>query len=166
MKDKTTIERKKVNFNLFNPCTVAEIEVRYYPTIEKSERKKVFTSLDCFNSLMEVWDKGKLSMVESFYIILLNRANKVIGIECVSVGGVTGTVADAKKIFHTAITCLATGIILAHNHPSGNTQPSQADRDLTKSLVEGGKYLDIKIVDHLIVTGESTYLSFADEGYM
>lgn len=163
MTNKTTIEKRPVNFNLFNPCIVAEIEVRYYPTIPKSERKTIFTSLDSFNALMEIWDKGKISMVEHFYIILMNRANKVIGIEKVSEGGVNGCMADAKKIFHTAINCMVSGIILAHNHPSGNLQPSQSDRDLTRNLIAGGKHLEIVVADHLIVTGEQIYFSFADE---
>ena len=94
--------------------------------------------------------------------MLLNRANKVISKEQISIGGVGGTVVDAKMVFKVAIQSLASSIILAHNHPSGNLNPSQADLDLTKKLKEAGKYLDIQVLDHLILT-DGTYTSFADE---
>ena len=101
---------------------------------------------------------------EEFWIILLNRANKVISKEQISTGGVSGTVVDAKIVFRKALeTALASSIILCHNHPSGNTQPSQADFDLTKKLKEAGATLDVLVLDHLIIA-ESGYYSFADEG--
>lgn len=95
--------------------------------------------------------------------MLLNRANKVLGIFEVSSGSSAGTVADPKLIFAAAIKANACGIIMAHNHPSGNLSASQADIDLTKKVKEGGKLLEIQMLDHLIVTTE-TYYSFADEG--
>jgi DNA repair protein RadC len=100
---------------------------------------------------------------EAFWIILLNRANRVIKKYHVSQGGVTGTVADPKIIFKAALEELASGIILAHNHPSGNLTASQADIDLTKKLVAGGRLLEIQVLDHLILAGQK-YFSFADEG--
>ncbi|PQA58396.1 RadC family protein [Siphonobacter curvatus] len=102
---------------------------------------------------------------EEFWILLLNRANQIIRPMQVSAGGVSGTVADPKLIFKHAIEHLASGMILAHNHPSGNLQPSQADRDLTRKLKEAGKLLDIPILDHLILS-DHKYLSFADEGLL
>ncbi|OZI07459.1 hypothetical protein BWI93_14035 [Siphonobacter sp. BAB-5385] len=102
---------------------------------------------------------------EEFWILLLNRANQIIRPMQVSAGGVSGTVADPKLIFKHAIEHLASGMILAHNHPSGNLQPSQADRDLTRKLKEAGKLLDIPILDHLILC-DHKYLSFADEGLL
>jgi len=102
---------------------------------------------------------------EEFWIMLLNRAHKVIGKFVVSSGGLTGTVADQRIIFKKALDESACGIILAHNHPSGNLKPSQADIQLTKRLVEGGRILDIPIMDHLIIT-ETSYYSFADEGML
>jgi DNA repair protein RadC len=95
--------------------------------------------------------------------MLLNRQNKVTGIFTVSLGGIAGTVADPKLIFGCALKAAASGIILAHNHPSGCLQASHADIDLTKKLRDGGKLLDIQILDHIIITGEA-YFSFADEG--
>jgi len=99
---------------------------------------------------------------EEFWIILLNRANRLIEIKNVSKGGVSGTVADAKLIFKAALAKLASSIILCHNHPSGNLKPSRADLQLTEKLVKGGKNLDIAVLDHLIV-GNNSYFSFADE---
>jgi DNA repair protein RadC len=103
-------------------------------------------------------------------MLLLNRANKVLGIFEVSSGSATGTVADPKLVFAAAIKTNACGIILAHyvkahNHPSGNLQPSQADIDLTRRMKEGGKLLEIQLLDHVILTSEG-YYSFADEGLL
>lgn len=100
---------------------------------------------------------------EEFWIILLNRANRLIEVRNVSKGGVSGTVADAKLIFKAALAKLASSIILCHNHPSGKLKPSRADLQLTNKLVEGGKNLDIAVLDHLIL-GNNSYFSFADEG--
>jgi DNA repair protein RadC len=102
---------------------------------------------------------------EEFWIVLLNRANRVIKKHQISQGGVAGTVADPKIIFKTALEELASGIILAHNHPSGNLTASQADIDLTKKLKEAGKLLEIQVLDHLIIAGQK-YFSFADEGML
>jgi len=102
---------------------------------------------------------------EEFWILLLNRANRVIGRECISTGGVSGTVVDAKIVFRKALEYQASSLILGHNHPSGNLAPSTADRQLTAKLTQAGKHLDIAVLDHLIVTN-SSYYSFADEGDM
>ena len=100
---------------------------------------------------------------EQFWVLLLNRANEVIRPQQISIGGVSGTVADPKMIFKAAIEHLASAIILVHNHPSGNLTPSQADKELTKKVKEGGKTLDIPVLDHLIFS-DNGYFSFADEG--
>lgn len=100
---------------------------------------------------------------EEFWVVLLNRANMVVKKVTISSGGISGTVADPRKIFKHAIEHLASGIILVHNHPSGNLKPSEADFQLTKKIKEGGKCLDIPVLDHLIFTNNG-YYSFADEG--
>lgn len=100
---------------------------------------------------------------EQFWIVLLNRASKVIGKQLISKGGQNGTVADPKIIFKIALESNAPSIILAHNHPSGNLKPSQADINLTQKLCSAGSTLDISVLDHLIFSN-SRYLSFADEG--
>lgn len=100
---------------------------------------------------------------EEFYAIFLSRANVIKGIECISKGGVSGTVADGKLIFKKALEKTASAIILCHNHPSGNLKPSKADKDLTTKMVEFGKYIEMPVLDHLIITNNS-YFSFADQG--
>jgi DNA repair protein RadC len=99
---------------------------------------------------------------EEFWVIFLNRANEVLGKENISKGGVSGTVVDPKVVFKQAVQFPASAIILAHNHPSGNLEPSSADHQLTKKLKEAGKALDIPVLDHLII-GERDYFSFVDE---
>lgn len=100
---------------------------------------------------------------EEFWVIYLNRANAVIGKENVSKGGVSGTTVDPKVVFKMAVQFPASAIILAHNHPSGQLKPSQADHQLTRKLKEAGNALDIPVLDHLII-GERDYFSFVDEG--
>jgi len=102
---------------------------------------------------------------EEFWIIILNRANYVLRKNQISSGGISGTVADPKLIFKSALDYGGCSIILVHNHPSGNLQPSQADITLTKTLKEAGKFLEIPVLDHIIVS-DNSYFSFADEGMM
>ena len=102
---------------------------------------------------------------EEFWVLYLNRSNQLIDRVCISQGGVAGTVVDAKLIFKNGLQALASGIILVHNHPSGQLKPSQLDLDITKKLKQGAALLDMKIHDHLIVGGRQ-YLSFADEGLL
>jgi len=100
---------------------------------------------------------------EVFAVIFLNRANKINHFEIISQGGITGTVADPRIILKKALEEEAVNIILCHNHPSGNLQPSRADEELTAKIKEAAKYFDIKVIDHIIVSDEG-YFSFADEG--
>lgn len=102
---------------------------------------------------------------EEFWIVLLNRSNRVLSRHLISKGGQAGTIADPKIIFQTALENHSASIILSHNHPSGNLKPSQADLQLTRKLKDAGDLLDISVLDHLIFA-DSTYLSFADEGLM
>ncbi len=91
--------------------------------------------------------------------------NRVIGVSTISVGSVAGTVADPKKIFQTALKANSSAIILCHSHPSGNCQPSENDKNITKKCVQAGKFLDLPVMDHIIVT-RYDYFSFADEGLL
>ena len=154
------MEKQSNQTSLFQ---VAEITVSYQPKFKASERPTVSGSKDVYNFFFHNWDNTRIEMIEQFKIMLLNRANKILGIFTVSTGGVAGTVADPKVIFATALKGNASSIILAHNHPSGNLKPSEADRQLTNKLAQAGKLLDISVLDHLIITAEE-YFSFADEG--
>jgi len=102
---------------------------------------------------------------EEFVVLMLNRANEVIGKYDLSKGGIAGTVVDPKLIFKAALEYLACGIILCHNHPSGNPKPSPEDLKLTKKLKDAGTLMEIDVLDHIIIAGEG-YFSFADEGLM
>ncbi len=125
-------------------------------------KPKITSSKDAF--LLLQGDFMDLPM-EEFWVLLLNRAHRVIKKQRVSTGGVSGTVADPKIIFKLALEELASAVIVAHNHPSGNLQASQSDLELTRKLKESGKFLEIQVLDHLIVGG-NRYLSLADEGMM
>lgn len=102
---------------------------------------------------------------EEFWLLYLNRQNKVLRCRRVSEGGMSGALVDLKRVFRAALIENAAAIIACHNHPSGNLQPSQADRTLTDRMVEVGKLLDLPLLDHLIIAGDR-YVSFKDEGWM
>jgi DNA repair protein RadC len=144
---------------------VAEINLSYKSKVKPSQRPKIECSKDAEKVLRQIWNSDQLEFVEEFKILLTNRANKVLGVLDVSHGGIVGTVADPKVIFACALKAAACGIILAHNHPSGNLTASQADVELTKKLSAGGRILEIAVLDHIIITSES-YFSFADEGLL
>ncbi len=142
---------------------IASLELRQRKS-DSSEKSinKITCSKDAYNIL-----KGSLSHLghEEFWILLLNNANKVLDCFQLSKGGITGTLVDCRLVFKKAISYGATAIILAHNHPSGNTKPSNEDKKITAKIKQGAQLLDIKILDHVIVT-ENTYFSFADEGIL
>jgi DNA repair protein RadC len=142
---------------------LAEISVSYSSKIKAKERRKVSSSTDVEVILREIWNDDTIELREEFYILLLNRANQVLGWSKIATGGLTGTVCDPRIVFSIALKCLACGVILAHNHPSGNNQPSNADIQLTHRMVAGGKILEINVLDHIVLTKESIF-SFADEG--
>jgi DNA repair protein RadC len=104
-----------------------------------------------------------IEIFESVFILLLNRANNTIGYAKISQGGVSGTVVDPKIVAYYAINSLASGVILAHNHPSGELKPSRSDHDLTKKIKDGLRLLDVTLLDHLILTADK-HFSFVDEG--
>lgn len=142
---------------------ISEVELRYKSKVKASERPKIAQSTDAYAILMQYWDDNKIDFVEQFKVLLLNQANRVLGICDIATGGITATVADIRIILVAALKANACGIILAHNHPSGNLTPSSPDKEMTAKIKEAGAYLDIKVLDHLIVSREG-YYSFADEG--
>jgi DNA repair protein RadC len=145
--------------------TVAEVELIYKSRVKPSERPLVNSSSKCYQLLLQTWDENKIDFVEQFKVLLLNRCNRVLGIYELSSGGITGTVADVRLVMTAALKANAVAIILSHNHPSGNLKPSRPDIELTTKIKEAGRYLDIQVLDHVIVTSEG-YYSFADEGVL
>lgn len=146
-----------------NNLRVAEVTVSYKTMVKAGDRPKISSSIETFQVLQSNWNFEIIEFIEEFKIILLNRAHRVLGIVPISVGGTTGTIADPKVIFVSALKCNAASMILVHNHPSGNLRPSQADIDLTKKLKAAGQFLDLPVLDHIILTRDG-YFSFADEG--
>jgi DNA repair protein RadC len=153
---------KIMNNTLFT-SDLAEIQISYSTKVKAADRKKITCSKDAANILREIYPG--LEHREYFYILCLNRANQLLGFHQVSAGGISGTVTDVRLIFQVAIKSNTSGIILSHNHPSGNLTPSEADIKITKKIKDAGAFLDIQVLDHLIISEES-YMSFADDNLM
>jgi DNA repair protein RadC len=122
---------------------------------------QIKTSEDSVEMFRKIWDNDTLPIYESVICLFLNRCNNTIGWFKVSQGGLSGSVIDNRIILATALGCLASGIILAHNHPSGNVQPSEADVKVTEKLAAAANIMDITVLDHVIIS-EDNYYSFAD----
>lgn len=142
---------------------LAEIKVSYSP--KKRPDVQIGSSNTAAEVLRNLFDPGTIQLREEFIVLFLNRANFVLGWSKISTGGISGTVCDPRLILGIALKTTSVGIILCHNHPSGNTRPSQADRDLTDKIHKACQYVDINLLDHVILTADQ-YLSFADEGYL
>lgn len=140
-----------------------KIAVSFDKNLKKSELVKIKSSRDAYEVFKRVFNADTFDWCEEVVMLCVNNSNKVVGFYKVSSGGMTGTLIDVRMIFTTALKSLATGIIIAHNHPSGTLTPSEADKSITRKLKEAGKYLDINVLDHLIITDEN-YFSFVDEG--
>lgn len=143
--------------------TLNEITVVYSSKLK--EREKISSSRDAYGVLDRIYRESgcQIDLKEFFFILLLNRGNEVIGYYKLSEGGISGTVADIRLAFATALKCIASGMIISHNHPSGNLNPSRSDITLTSKFVDAGKMLDIPVLDHIILTSLDMY-SFADNG--
>ena len=142
---------------------VAEIQVSYNPS--KVFNFKIEDSRKSFELILQKWEQDRIEMQEEVKVLLLNRNNKVLGIYALAKGGVTSCVVDVRIILAVALKALATGIILVHNHPSGNLQPSTDDKKITEQLNSSCKLMGITLLDHLIITKDD-YFSFADEGLL
>jgi DNA repair protein RadC len=141
--------------------TLAEIHVSYKPGLISS--KIINDSNAAFDILATLFPQDTICLQEQFVVLYLNRANRVIGSYQLSKGGITGTIADVRLILSVALKTLATGLILAHNHPSGNLKPSEADKQITSKIRQAAKLLDIELLDHIIISSEG-YYSFMDDG--
>jgi DNA repair protein RadC len=144
---------------------ISEVRLVYRTKIKASERVQVKYSKDAFELFIENWDLDSIEHIEEFKLQLMNRSNSVLGIMAVSKGGLSGTVTDIRLIFQGAIKANASGIIVYHNHPSGNLNPSESDTKITHKIKEAGNLLDIQLLDHIIIN-EEDYYSFADNGLL
>jgi DNA repair protein RadC len=143
---------------------VTEIKVHYSGPNSEIERPFLKTSADAVELLRDLYNPSTLQIQEQFIVLYLNQANQLMGANFHSVGGMTGTVADIRLILAIALKGASNQIIISHNHPSGNLQPSRADKELTLKLKESAALMDIKLLDHIIMAKGSCYMSFADEG--
>jgi DNA repair protein RadC len=138
-------------------------------TTYNRKRKKtgifIRNSRDIYNVVIRLYKQEDIEHRERMFAVFLNRRHEILGWQLQSLGGLSGTVCDPKMLFQSALLANAASIILVHNHPSGNLSPSQEDISLTRKVKEGGKLLEIQLLDHLILN-ESTYCSLADEGYL
>jgi len=142
---------------------LAEVKV-VYKSKQRNNKVKIGTSQEAFDVLFSLYDKDTIGYFEQFYLLLLNRANAVLGWIKLSSGGTSGTVVDMKMIFALALLTNSHGILICHNHPSGNISPSNADIVLSKSIKQAGKLLTIELIDHLIINADGCYHSLSDNG--
>jgi DNA repair protein RadC len=141
---------------------LSEIELRYNPKVPAIKKPKIKCSSDAHKQFLELLDQTQFNIKEEAAVLFLNRSKRVIGGYKLSSGGITGTVVDIRIILGMALKCLASGILIAHTHPSGELSPSKQDLDLTIRLMDAGKLMDIELVDHLIIAKDS-YLSMAED---
>jgi DNA repair protein RadC len=133
--------------------------------IQTNFPKEKITSADVAADFIKQFYGDDIEIFESAFILLLNRQNQTIGYAKISQGGIAGTVIDVRLVAKYAVESLASGVILAHNHPSGNLNPSEADKRITQQVKKGLEVLDISLMDHLILTTEGFY-SFANSGIL
>lgn len=157
-------------YNLLKKITmnnkVNEIKVSYTGGVKSTFWAKINRSQDAANLFFENWDKDTIEVHESFKVLLLNNSNKVKGVLQLSQGGITGTLVDVRLLLAAVLKSLSVAIILAHNHPSGALKASEADKQITMKIQNAAKFFDIKLLDHLIITPEGNYFSFADDGIL
>lgn len=146
---------------------VAEIDIVYRTkiTCKISERPKIIQASDAYQVFLHYWNTDILELMEEFKVMFMNQAHRVLQIMDVSRGGITGTVADPRVILAAALRLASPCMIIAHNHPSGNLNPSKADEELTQKIKHGAALMDIKLLDHVIVTPDGFY-SFAENGIL
>ena len=145
---------------------VNEIKISYKERIPASFWQQINSSKDAANLLFETWNKDTIALQECFKVILLNNSNKVKGIYQISQGGITGTLVDIRILFAVILKSLSVGIILTHNHPSGKLKASQCDKQITNKIKKAAELFDVKLLDHVIVTPNGNYYSFADENLL
>ena len=150
-----------------NISNLGEVTLNYkYHNPSIKDRPLITNSSDAVEVIKLVIDMQRIALQEQFIVIYLNQANKVIGTMNVFSGSIKSTVIDIKLILASGILLMSSGVIVAHNHPSGNLKPSREDLALTKRLFTALQYMEMKLVDHFIITPDDDYLSFANEGLL
>ena len=144
----------------------AEVQLKYKSRIPASHRVQIKCSMDAFRLFWTYWNKDTIEHHEEFKLLLLNNKNVVLGIADISKGGIGSTLVDTRILYEYALKANSSGIIVAHNHPSNNPTPSESDVEITRKLTEAGIILNICVLDHLIICGDGSYISFGDEGRM
>lgn len=143
-------------------CIVSEIQLKYQP---QPLTETINGAKDIHQLLINhVFDAETIGYKETFKVLLLNNANKIIGYTTISEGGLTSTIVDVRVIMQTALVSNATSIIITHNHPSGNPNPSGHDDNLTKKIKSACELMDIRLLDHIIVTPCDSFYSYCNEG--
>ena len=141
---------------------ISTIRLSYMPSIPSKERTTISTSHQAFNALFEHWDKATISLQESFHVLLLDKNKKALGIATLTTGGLEGTVVDIRQLMATVLGANAVAFVIAHNHPSGDTKPSDLDLQVTKKIHKAAKILGVQLVDHLIISPQKSYTSLLD----
>ena len=143
--------------------TLSEIKVSYHPVL--TANPYVLFSLDAYVIFKDFFPIETIGLQESFVVMYLNRASRVLGVYPICTGGITSTIADLRLILSVALKTAATAIMLAHNHPSGSLKPSMNDKDLTRKVKEAAQLMEINVMDHIILSPvDGEYYSFADQG--
>lgn len=143
-------------------CIVSEIQLKYQP---QPLTETICGAKDIHQLLINrVFDADTIGYRETFKVLLLNNSNKIVGYTTISEGGLTSTIVDIRMILQTALVSNATSIILTHNHPSGNPHPSIHDDSLTKKIKSACELMDIRLLDHIIVTPYDSFYSYCNEG--
>ena len=145
------------------PELIAEVQISYSSHVKAKDRTKISGSADAASAFRSIWPS--YDHIEFCYMLMMNRQNQILGYHQISKGGMTGAVIDVRVVFQVALKACSTSLILAHNHPSGNLQASDADRKITRQIKDAGLILDIPLLDHIILTTDS-FLSMADDGIL
>lgn len=145
---------------------VNEISIKYHGNYNHRTAPKITSSGAAAEVLLNCWNKDTIEIQENFKILLLNNSNSVKGVFEASTGGITATLVDIRIVFAVILKSLSVSIILGHNHPSGTLIPSEADKILTQKIISAAVLFDIKVLDHLILSSNGDYYSFANEGLL
>jgi len=156
-----TSEYKQLKSNIMNETDrifkASEVKLTYKNKVKASDRYHIKGPNDAATIFLEIWDADTMDHIEEVKILLLNRAHHILGIATISKGGVTGSIIDTKVVLQYALKANATAIIMAHNHPSGNLKPSEADRRITDRLRTALEAIDVNLLDHIIINSDKEF---------